>query len=359
MVFKITSASGIDIFGLATKNFYGGTWDLGPTWNYLVLAEKPFLVDTGRTGTTQSLLEMIACTGFSIDDLDSVVLSHGHEDHDGGLPEIVSLTGASVKADPVYERLIKLQPDKVPEGIDMDFPPSCWHCIMPESFVDKNCRDYHRNRNGLTIANIFSPDNALGENIQVIALPGHSPDAVGILIDKDIFIAGDNVLPHISPSPSQIESFSLVSVIFPPDQSDIQKAFGLEAYIRSLKTMLRMGEAHPDILSLPGHRLYYYDQWNTFQLADRSREITEHHITRCREIMTVLEDGPKTVKEIVTAHFEPSLLEGMGFYMAKNEIISHLELLIDCGDVQPADVQYASRNGSGHFSSHIQAIEPW
>ena len=44
MVVKFQLPSGLEIIGLPTKNFYGGYWDLGPTWNYAVLADEPFLM---------------------------------------------------------------------------------------------------------------------------------------------------------------------------------------------------------------------------------------------------------------------------------------------------------------------------
>ena len=50
MTVRFSLPSGLEIIGLPTKNFYGGHWDLGPTWNYAVLADKPFLVDSGRFG---------------------------------------------------------------------------------------------------------------------------------------------------------------------------------------------------------------------------------------------------------------------------------------------------------------------
>jgi hypothetical protein len=38
MLVRFRLPSGLEIFGLPTKNFYGGDWDLGPTWNYAVLS---------------------------------------------------------------------------------------------------------------------------------------------------------------------------------------------------------------------------------------------------------------------------------------------------------------------------------
>jgi hypothetical protein len=44
-IIEIKLPSGRSIFGLATENVYGGDWDLGPTWNYVVQTENPFLID--------------------------------------------------------------------------------------------------------------------------------------------------------------------------------------------------------------------------------------------------------------------------------------------------------------------------
>ena len=49
--------------------------------------EKPFLVDTGKTGMGGMLLKMIKDIGLSGKELDFVMVSHGHEDHDGSLAE--------------------------------------------------------------------------------------------------------------------------------------------------------------------------------------------------------------------------------------------------------------------------------
>jgi len=59
MMIRFEFPSGLEIVGLATKNFYGGEWDFGPSWNYVVFADKTFLLDTGRVGMGPKLLQMM------------------------------------------------------------------------------------------------------------------------------------------------------------------------------------------------------------------------------------------------------------------------------------------------------------
>jgi glyoxylase-like metal-dependent hydrolase (beta-lactamase superfamily II) len=111
MVVRFRLPSGLEIFGLPTENFYSGDWDLGPTWNYAVMADTPFLVDTGRYGKSEQLLKMMATAGVKPSELEFVLISHGHEDHDGGVAELVGMTSLRVKAHAIYDLLIRKYTD--------------------------------------------------------------------------------------------------------------------------------------------------------------------------------------------------------------------------------------------------------
>ncbi len=358
MVVRFRLPSGLEIFGLPTKNFYGGHWDLGPTWNYAVMADKPFLVDAGKFGQGHRLLAMMETAGISDSDLDFVLISHSHEDHDGGLAELIETTRLSVKAHAIYDHLIRQYPSQSPEAKKEKFPAKCWHCFMPESFYAKNCLAYHRVLQGLTVDVISDGQTQLGSDICTYHLPGHSPDCLALRLGEDAIIVGDIILPDISPWPTRKAMFDEVAHVIRPAYTDAAAIFGLSRYIRSLKTLIRIANDHPELVVLPAHRLYYNDHWYPIDLAGRARQLLAHHMERCGAIIEILNGKPKSAEEIAAEHFEDRLLEGYGILMATNEIVSHCELLIESGDVLIANGDRFAASGSTQFEAHIQNLTP-
>ena len=353
MTVRFRLPSGLEIIGLPTKNFYGGHWDLGPTWNYAVLADKPFLVDSGRFGQGKNLVDMMASAGIKAQDLEFVLISHGHEDHDGGLAELVKSTKLRVKAHAIYELLIRKYPSQAPPGHKENFPAKCWHCPMPESFYSKNCLEYHEVLQELEIEPIADGENELAADVRAHHLPGHSPDCLAVLLGNEAVIVGDIVLPDITPWPTREELFDEVADVIKPHYTHPDAIFGLHRYIKSLKKLGVIAGKHPELLVLPAHRLYYKGQWNGIQLAGRVEELLQHHVQRCAAIIEILRTGPKAAEKIAQKHFEESLLEGFGSMMAANEIVSHCEFLIRCGDIVGINENQYGATGTGNFEKYI------
>jgi glyoxylase-like metal-dependent hydrolase (beta-lactamase superfamily II) len=332
-IIRVKLPSGRSIFGLATENVYGGDWDLGPTWNYVVQAENPFLIDTGRYGMGGRVLDMLAETRLRPRDLKGILLSHGHEDHDGGLLELTQKTGVPAWVHPVYRHLSRSYPEKAPLSSRATFSASCWHCLMPESFARTHCAEYHRDRMKLETHPLEGGFLPFDPAVRTHHLPGHSPDAMAFQIGREALIVGDNLLPEITPHPTQEAYFRWTGNVLPAEYDRPEKVYGLRAYLRSLKTLRALGRDFPEMIVLPAHRLFYANRWQMFGLEDRSAEIIEHHVQRCAAILAILRDGPRTLREIVSAHFEPNRLKGFGIKLAENEVRSHLELLEHSGDV--------------------------
>ncbi len=349
-------ASGLEILGLATRNVYGGEWDYGSTWNYVVLTDTPFLVDTGRWGTGKGLLERMESAGVPGGDLAFILLSHGHEDHDGGLCEIEKNTGIPVKAHRIYERLIRFYPDAVPADVNPAFPASCWHCFMPESFSGNHCLEYHRERSSLSIETIGDGACRLSETVRTHHVPGHSPDALAVQVGEEAILVGDTVLPEITPFPSREASFDQLRGILGPQDTVAHSVFGLRAYIASLGKLMRIGRDLPGALVLPAHRLFGSGEWSPVGLAERAEEIVAHHGNRCAEMLQIVKQGPKTAREIAVEYFPPRSLQGMGMHMGENEAHSHCELLLAAGDVARHEDGTFSATGSLHVQPLIQSL---
>jgi glyoxylase-like metal-dependent hydrolase (beta-lactamase superfamily II) len=348
--------SGLEIFGLPTKNFYGGHWDLGPTWNYAVMSDKPFLVDAGRFGQGKNLVATIEKIGITAADLEFVLISHGHEDHDGGLAELVDTTHLNVKAHAIYRRLINTYPTKSPAGDKKHFPAKCWHCPMPETFYTKNCLEYHNVLQRLKVDPIGDAETEIGSDIRTCHLPGHSPDCLAVRLGEEAIIVGDIILPDISPWPTRKSLFDEIAAVVKPHYTDAAAIFGLQRYIHSLKKLIKIASDNPGLLVLPAHRFYYNGRWNPVDLAKRANELVTHHIQRCGAIIDILDNGAKTAEQIAAAHFEESLLEGFGSIMAENEIVSHCELLIESGDLTIVNGNAYAATGSMQFENYIKGL---
>jgi glyoxylase-like metal-dependent hydrolase (beta-lactamase superfamily II) len=349
-IFRLILPSGREVVGLATENKYGGEWDLGPTWNYVVGPERPFLVDTGKSGMGMNILEMMTRAGIQGKDLEYILLSHGHEDHDGGLAELVAQTGVAVKAHPIYERLSRIYPENSPTEAKETFSASCWTCMLPESFTQIHCRKYHQERNHLKIKGL---NGSSGSEIQIHHLPGHSPDAVAVQIGNEALIVGDTILPEITPHPSRERTFQMVKSLL-PDNYQRSEIYGLGAYIHSLKQLREIAIEFPQLIVLPGHRLFNNGHWNILDLKTRVYEIIEHHVQRCAAIIAILQDGPQTPEEIAMKYFDSKLLKGPGMIMATGEIVSHAEFMVHSQDIRWIQNQSLESLGSSHFESRIR-----
>ncbi len=353
MIARVKLSSGREIVGFATKNVYGGAWDVGPTWNYLVTGDKLVLIDTGRRGMGKPLLEMIETAGFAAGDLEYVVLSHGHEDHDGGLSELMGQVDVQAYAHQVYGMLNRVEPTMAPAKDKAEIPAACWHCPMPAWFAQKFCPEYHKDRNGLAVLPLENLQHPFDSGMRVFHVPGHSPDALAILVDDEAMLVGDTILPDITPHPSREQFFTLTKGMLDGAYVEAQQLYGLRAYIRSLKRLKRLTAQQERTMVLPGHRLFYRAGWNQLDLAVRVDELLAHHIQRCSDILDLLTNGPRAAEDMARDHFEPNLLEGFGINMAINEILSHCELMEITGDVASVSKNQFVATGTRQFQSFI------
>jgi glyoxylase-like metal-dependent hydrolase (beta-lactamase superfamily II) len=356
-VFRLKTSKGTEIYGLPTANHYSDDIDLGPTWNYLIIADDLTLVDTGRWGEGKRLLTMIADLGYNPRLLNQVIITHGHDDHDGGLSELMAETNARLLAHETYARLKDYYPDAIiPPGANPHFPASCWHCEMPKSFWSVHCLDYHQERSSLIVHQDISDGLTLKDGeITFYHVPGHTPDSLAMLVDSEVLICGDVLLPEITPHPTLERHYLQTREVLPDRYGAENTLYGLKVYLKSIKRLCRL--KNPNAMILPGHRLYTSGKWNRLHLKQRAEEIVQHHLDRCVSILSLIHEGKTTLDSIVEAHFDQSMLNGTGSRMlARDEILSHLELLHAAGDIRSVNKENLVLSGTTGFEELIRSL---
>jgi len=147
---------------------------------YVVVGERPILIDTGWPNEEATILAALRAAGFGPRDLSLILLTHGHSDHAGSAAELRQLSQAPVA-------LHEADHDMVRRG-----------------------RNEHLQPTGLLgwlfspIANgpfpTFEPDLQLepGDRLdkfgiagEILHTPGHTPGSVSLLLDSGEVFAGD------------------------------------------------------------------------------------------------------------------------------------------------------------------------
>jgi glyoxylase-like metal-dependent hydrolase (beta-lactamase superfamily II) len=166
---------------------------------------------------------------------------------------------------------------------------------------------FHRLSNGATM-------QIGAHDWRVIVGRGHAPEHACLYCsDLDVLIAGDQVLPKISPN---------VSVW--PQEPD---ADPLALYLASLETIKR--EVPASALVLPSHGLPFRG------LHIRIDQLAEHHDARLAELEAACAE-PRTCAEIVPVLFRRKLdAHQLGF--AIGETLAHLHYLVNHGRMRRAE----------------------
>lgn len=333
IVLRYQTVKGTDIFGLGIPNIYSNTdWDLGPTWCYLIVGRETSLIDTGRFGNYAVLESMLKSIGKVFSDIDRIILTHSHEDHDGNIAEILPSVQGELWAHSIYRQMISYHSHIKDRAKHPELPGSCRQCIMPEKFRSA-CLQYHQRRSLLNIDFVIDHDQRRsGDSLSFIFTPGHSPDAICIVLEDEVIFTGDTLLPDITPHPTLSSAFEVNRRILPDSYRYENTVYGLINYIKSLH---KLASLTPQPMAIfPGHRLFYNGGFNlTHSLYGRAREIIQFHIDRCRDILRIIGTKPTELDAIAFQHFPASSLAGAGKLMARDEVMAHVEVMEECGDV--------------------------
>jgi glyoxylase-like metal-dependent hydrolase (beta-lactamase superfamily II) len=333
VVIHYQTERGTDVFGLGIPNIHlNSDWDLGPTWCYLIVGRKTSLIDTGRFGNYAVFESLLKSIGKVFSDIDRIIITHSHEDHDGNLAEIFPSVQGEVWAHSIYRQMISYHPHTKDGAKHPEHPGSCRQCIMPEKFYT-TCMQYQQRRSLLDIDFAIDGDQRHpGDSLNFIFTPGHSPDALCIGLEDEVIFTGDTMLPDITPHPTLSGTFEVNRRILPESYRCENTVYGLMNYIKSLRKLASLTPQPRAIF--PGHRFFHNGGLNLIDsLCGRAKEIIQFHIDRCYDILRIMDSKPAGLDTIAVQHFPESLLTGAGKLMARDELMAHVEVMEKCGDV--------------------------
>lgn len=293
----------------------------GPINVYLFCGSPLSLIDTGIKGkkSLKYIERGLQDTGFRLEDIERIYITHGHIDHFGMARTLHNISGADIFVHADDRQKVQIDFN---EQFDRDFP------LVNAYFLESGVPDSHWSEYYEAIKEMcsFYADTvdsnlhtlAHGEivecgerKLEITHLPGHSPGTIGLYDEQEgLLFSGDHLLAEITPNP--------VLDLSARADNGYQS---LRSYINSLELTKKLDVS----LVLPGHG---ENIENSFYLIE---QFLEHHKKRKETILDILSKAEKTRWEMSCLLFGE--LQTREIYLGLSEVQGHLELLKEEGKV--------------------------
>lgn len=298
---------------------------------YLLAGEPLTLLDTGpNSGTALDHLERaLGELGVRIDDLELIVLTHQHMDHEGLLEIVARRSSAQVAAfGPLVPWIARYRESA--RGDDAYAQATMRRHGLPEdanTLLGLLTAGLHAYGSPGTVTLPLSDGDRLamgGRDYTVHHRPGHSPsDLVFLHEPSGLLLGGDHLLAHIS---------SNALVTRPLDGStDGPRPTPLIDYARSLRATRLL----PARLVLAGHG----------EAIDAPAELIDTRLRdqarRARQIRALIASEPLNAHEIAQAMWGKVAITQA--YLTLSEVLGHLDLLLADGSARELEADGLSR----------------
>jgi len=293
---------------------------------YAVGSGPVTLIDTGlkAPGSLEYVQSEIIKAGLHIDDVERIIITHGHMDHFGlaaGIREVVKhpiecLIHDEDRWQISSENFLKeMWSEEANTLMAMaGMPPQEMEKVRKRFSGFKELGDPLDN-----VSILENGDEVVGDgyHLKVIHTPGHTPGSCCFYESRQrILFSGDSIIKHITPNP-------LVAITRNRLQDTGYKS--LKAYSRSLDKLAGLDIKYV----FPGHGEYIED------LRSVILSYKEHHRDRMELIWNALNKQAGPLYDIIEDVFL-QVPEG-DVFLAISEILVHLEILIDEGRAELVD----------------------
>ncbi len=290
---------------------------------YLLLeAGPPTLIDvgSGRGQSTQNVLDGLETVRTEFGerlrprDIKRIVLTHGHIDHVGGLPDLLGKTHAQVGIHALDCRSITAWDEQATLRAEAN-QRFLQQAGIPARRAARLMETFHLaiQRTGTTPVDFTLDDNSQVDGLRFIHTPGHAPGHVVIAVD-DVLFSGDHILP------------STVPQLWP---ESIAAHTGLGHYLNSLDKIGGMGGFD---IAMGGHEPVMRDVYK------RIAEIRECHLQRLERVLDMVRKAtdPITIAEIARQIYPNA--KGFYAFLALCDVGARTEHLLNRGETSIANL---------------------
>lgn len=249
---------------------------------------------------------------MSLADIDTILITHGHIDHFGGLPFVRQYTDAPAGVHVLDRRVLSNHEER------MVFASRRLEMFLEQAGVAEHHRKalmsvyifsktYYRST---PVQFLLEEGRPAAEGIDVYHVPGHSPGLVCLQVG-DILLTADHVLSRITPHQAP---------------ESITNHMGLSHYLDSLKHISQVSEVR---LGLGGHEAPISD------LQARIAAIRHAHDERLGKVLDSCR-APQSIADISRNLF--GTVESYHVLLALEEAGAHVEYLYQRGELVAANL---------------------